>query len=109
MEEKDVRTALGEVFSQCWESEEFKQHFKEDQKSVFEEYGVPYEDYKVMDAPKKTMVYVLPYEGGKEAVQTITEGLLGNVKDVEGKEAKQIIPEGWSIQLFSSYQYINIE
>lgn len=55
------------------------------------------------------MVYVLPYEGGKEAVQTITEGLLGNVKDVEGKEAKQIIPEGWSIQLFSSYQYINIE
>ena len=41
MEEKDVRTALGEVFSQCWESEEFKQHFKEDPKSVFEEYGVP--------------------------------------------------------------------
>ena len=50
MEEKDVRTALGEVFSQCWESEEFKQHFKEDPKSVFEEYGVPYEDYIVIPA-----------------------------------------------------------
>ena len=110
MEEKDVRTALGEVFSQCWESEEFKQHFKEDPKSVFEEYGVPYEDYKeykVMDAPKKTMVYVLPYEGVKEAVQTITEGLLGNVKDVEGKEAKQIIPEGWSIQLLQNTEDVD--
>lgn len=110
MEEKDARTALGEVFSQCWESEEFKQHFMEDPKSVFEEYGVPYEEdkeYKVMDAPKKTMVYVLPYEGVKEAVQAITEGLLGNVKDVEGKEAKQIIPEGWSIQLLQNTEDVD--
>ena len=109
-EMKDVKTALGEVFSQCWESEEFKQHFIEDPKPVFEEYGVPYDDskeYKVMDAPKKTIVYVLPYEGVRKAVQAITEGLMGSVKDVEGEEAKQIIPEGWSIQFLQNTEDVN--
>ena len=109
-EMEDVKTALGEIFSQCWESEEFKQKFIEDPKPVLKEYGVPYDDskeYKVMDAPKKTIVYVLPYEGVKEAVQAISEGLMGNVKDVEGGEAKQIIPEGWSIQFLQNTEDVN--
>ena len=36
----DQSTKLGEVFSQCWESKEFKQAFMEDPKAIFEEYGI---------------------------------------------------------------------
>ncbi len=107
---KDARTALGEVFSQCWESEEFKHSFMEDPKKIFEEYGVPYDDskeYKVIDSPAKTIIHVLPYEGIKQAMQMIADGMLTNVKDVEEQEPKQIIPEGWAMQFVQNTEDTN--
>lgn len=32
---EEQQTRLGEIFSQCWESDEFKQAFIEDPKSIF--------------------------------------------------------------------------
>ena len=38
----DQLQKLGEVFSQCWESEEFKQAFISDPKAIFKEYEINY-------------------------------------------------------------------
>ena len=35
----DQATKLGEVFSQCWESEDFKKEFIADPKKVFDKYA----------------------------------------------------------------------
>lgn len=106
----ELKLALGEIYSQCWESEEFKKNFMENPKKVLDEYGVPYDDakeYRILEAPAKTMLYVLPYEGVKEAMKAISEGFMTNVKDVEDGEAKQIIPEGWSLQFVQNTEDVS--
>ncbi len=106
----EVKLAMGEIYSQCWDSEEFKKSFIENPKKVLEEYGVPYDDakeFRVIEAPAKTMLYVLPYEGVKEAMKAISDGLMTNVKDVEDGEAKQIIPEGWSLQFVQNTEDVS--
>lgn len=106
----EVKLAMGEIYSQCWDSEEFKKSFIENPKKILEEYGVPYDDakeFRVIEAPAKTMLYVLPYEGVKEAMKAISDGLMTNVKDVEDGEAKQIIPEGWSLQFVQNTEDVS--
>ncbi len=102
---KEVNVKMGEIYSQCWESEEFKADFMADPKKYLKEYGIPYDeskDYKVIDTPEKTIIYVLPYEGVKPALEAMANGLTSNVKDLENTDAKQIIPEGWSMQIVQS-------
>lgn len=99
---KDQQAKIGEVFSQCWESEEFKKAFMEDPKAIFDEYGVNYnkkKEYKVLDTPDKTVIHVLPYEGIKAGLKDMYDRLNENVKDLGDEEGKAIIPEGWTYQI----------
>ncbi|MDO5574904.1 MAG: hypothetical protein Q4G60_13105 [bacterium] len=98
-------TKIGEIFSQCWESEDFRKNFKEHPKEVLKEYGVTYDeskDYIILDSPAKTVTYVLPYENVKQGMQVIADGLMRNVSSVEDETPKQIIPEGWAIQILQN-------
>ena len=94
---------LGEVFSQCWESDEFKEAFMDDPKAVFEEYGVDYDhdkEYKIIETPEKTMIHVLPYEAIKPAIEQLNGILLKNVKDLSDEDSKQILLEGWKWEIY---------
>lgn len=96
---EDQRTKLGEIFSQCWESEEFKKAFIAEPKVIFKEYGVDYNEeieYKIIDTPPKTVVNVLPYKGVKGAVKAYAEKLNKMVEDIADDEEKQILLEDWS-------------
>lgn len=102
---EDQMTKLGEVFSQCWESDEFRDAFIEDPKAIFEEYGVNYDkdkNYKVFQTPDKTLVHILPYKGVKTGVKSFTETLLKHVEDIDDEAEKQVLPEGWSWQIFQN-------
>lgn len=102
---EDQMTKLGEVFSQCWESDEFKQAFIEDPKAIFDEYGIGYDknkNYKVIETPEKTMIHVLPYKGIKESIKAFNDLLLKHVEDVEDGDAKQVLLPDWSWQLYQN-------
>ncbi|MCR5107161.1 MAG: hypothetical protein K6B28_03275 [Lachnospiraceae bacterium] len=99
----DQLQKLGEVYSQCWESEEFKKAFMEDPKAIFEEYDVNYDnnkEYRIIDTPEKTIIHVLPYEGIKPAMEKLTEALSKNVKDLSDEASKQILLEDWKWQIY---------
>jgi len=101
----DQRTKLGEVFSQCWESEEFKEAFKKDPKAIFDEYGVKYDakkEIKILDTPDKTVIHVLPYEGIKAGLTDMYKRLYAGVDDIEDEAGKQIILPGWSYQIMQN-------
>lgn len=100
--------ALAEIFSQCWDDEDFKAEFKADPKKVMDKFGVNYNDnvdYVVLDNDPKTITYVLPFEGVKEAVESLADALNKKVADVV--EEKQIIPENWSIKIIQNTEDIN--
>lgn len=102
-EVNDQKTRLGEIFSQCWESEEFKQAFMEDPKAIFEEYGVTYikdKNYRIIDTPDKTIIHVLPYEGIKKAMTAFSDHLNQKVEELNDTEGKQLLLEGWSWQIY---------
>ena len=101
----DQATKLGEVFSQCWESEVFKKAFIENPKAIFDEYGVAYKkdsNYKVIDTPDKTIIHVLPYKGVKQGMQQVCDILMNHVKDLKDDEEKQVLLEGWSWQIYQN-------
>lgn len=96
---EDQMTKLGEIFSQCWESDEFKQAFIENPKAIFDEYEVNYDDkkeYRILDTPEKTIIHVMPYEGIKAALKTFTDSWMKSVEDIGDEDAKQILLEDWS-------------
>ena len=96
---EDQKTKLGEVFSQCWESEEFKEAFKQDPKAIFDEYGINYlpdKEYRILETPAKTVIHVLPYEGIKAGVADLSKRLMDMVGETPDDEGKMIIPDGWS-------------
>ncbi len=104
-EMKNDATKLGEIFSQCWESEEFKQNFKDHPKEVLKEYDIAYDEnleYVVMDSPEKTVTYVLPYENVKQGMQIITDNLMHSVNELEDESPKQVIPEGWVVRVMQN-------
>ncbi len=99
----DQLQKLGEVFSQCWESDEFKNAFIEDPKAIFEEYGVNYDnnkEYRIIETPEKTMIHVLPYEGIKPAMEQLTQILTKNTKDLSDEDSKQLLLEGWKWEIY---------
>lgn len=96
---------MGEIFSQCWESDEFKKAFMKDPKAIFKEYGVNHaedKEYVIIDSPEKTVVQVLPYDGVKDSVNTFAENLKKQVEELEGKEGKQIILDGWKYEIYQN-------
>lgn len=102
---QDQATKLGEVFSQCWESEEFKKDFMDDPKKVFEKYGLEYDDskdYRILDTPPKTIIQVLPYENTKVGVQDLAARLLKTVEDLKTEDSKQILLEDWKWEIRQS-------
>ncbi len=101
----DQATKLGEVFSQCWESEDFKKEFIADPKKVFDKYGLEYNDdkeYRVLDTPPKTIIQVLPYENTKAAVKAMTDRINKSVEDLADDESKQILLEGWKWEIYQN-------
>lgn len=102
---EEQMTKLGEVFSQCWESDEFRDAFIEDPKAVFEEYGINYDKnkrYKVFQTPDKTLVHILPYKGVKQGINNFIDILNKHVEDIDVDEEKQILPEDWSWQVYQN-------
>lgn len=101
----DQLQKLGEVFSQCWESDEFKQAFISDPKAVFKEYGVNYDDakeYRIIDTPEKTIIHVLPYDGIKPAMAKLNDILSKHVKDLTDTDSKQVLLEDWKWQIYQN-------
>ena len=101
----DQLQKLGEVFSQCWESDEFKQAFISDPKAIFKEYEINYDEnreYRVIDTPEKTMIHVLPYDGIKPAMAQLNELLMKNVKDLGDTDSKQVLLEDWKWQIYQN-------
>lgn len=102
---EDQMTKLGEVFSQCWESDEFRDAFIEDPKAIFDEYGINYDKdkrYKVFQTPDKTLVHILPYKGVKQALKNFEDIMNKRVEDIEDDGEKQILPEDWSWQVYQN-------
>ena len=101
----DQAAKIGEIYSQCWESDEFKQAFIENPKAIFKEYGVNYEDsleYKIIDTPDKTMIHVLPYKNTKGGVAAFCDKLMKQVEDLSDDDEKQLLLEGWSYQIYQN-------
>lgn len=102
---KEQLDRMGEVFSQCWESDEFKQAFIEDPKAIFKEYGVNYiedKEYVIIDSPEKTLVKVLPYEKIKSALREFSDNWMKKVEDIDDDEGKQIILDGWKELIYQN-------
>ncbi|MCR5475898.1 MAG: hypothetical protein K6F28_11955 [Lachnospiraceae bacterium] len=102
---EDQATKLGEVFSQCWESEEFKKDFIAEPKKVFEKYGLDYDDnkeYRILDTPPRTIIQVLPYENTKLGVEDLAARLLKTVEGMKKEDSKQILLEGWKWEIRQS-------
>ena len=94
---------LGEVYSQCWESEEFKQAFIANPKAIFREYEINFDDskeYKIVETPEKTIIHVLPYESIKPAMKQFCDALMKNVEDLGDDDSKQILLEGWKWEVY---------
>ncbi len=101
----DQATKLGEIFSQCWESDDFKKSFIADPKKTFDEYGMEYDDekeYRIIDTPEKTIVQILPYENTKLGVENLANRLLKTVDGLENTDSKQILLEGWKWEIYQS-------
>lgn len=101
----DQASKIGEIYSQCWESDEFKQAFIENPKAIFKEYGVNYEDsleYKIIDTPDKTMIHVLPYKNTKGGVAAFCDKLMKQVEDLSDEDEKQLLLEGWCYQIYQN-------
>lgn len=101
----DQMTKLGEVFSQCWESEEFKKAFMADPKAIFEEYGVNHEkdmNYKIIDTPEKTIVHVLPYKNAKKGVEDLCDMFMRHIEGLEDEDEKQILLPDWSWSIYQN-------
>ncbi|SEL90176.1 hypothetical protein SAMN04487770_12048 [Butyrivibrio sp. ob235] len=101
----DQMNRMGEVFSQCWESEEFKQAFIKDPKAIFREYEVnhnPEKEYVVIDSPEKTIVHVLPHDGIKSAVKGFGDLLYKKVEDLDDKDGRQILLDGWKYEIYQN-------
>ena len=101
----DQLNRMGEVFSQCWESDEFKQAFIKDPKAIFKEYGVNFNDekeYVVIDSPEKSIVHVLPHDGVKSAVEGFNQILAKRVEDLDDKEGRQILLDGWKYEIYQN-------
>ena len=99
----DQATKLGEIFSQCWESDDFKKSFIADPKKIFDEYGMEYDDekeYRIIDTPEKTIVQILPYENTKLGVENLANRLLKTVDGLENTDSKQILLEGWKWEIY---------
>lgn len=102
---EDQMTKLGEVFSQCWESDEFRDAFIEDPKAIFEEYEIAYDknaNYKVFQTPDKTLVHILPYKGVKKAIKNFSDLMMRHVEDIDDEDEKQVLPEDWSWQIIQN-------
>ncbi|MCR4923001.1 MAG: hypothetical protein K5931_03215 [Lachnospiraceae bacterium] len=102
---EDQASKLGEIYSQCWESDEFKQAFISDPKAIFDEYGVNYDknkNYKVIDTPDKTVIKLLPYKGIKAGLKSMADSILKSVEDLSDDEEKQIILEGWKWEVIQN-------
>ncbi len=102
---EDQATKLGELYSQCWESEDFKKRLINDTKAVFDEYGIEYDDereYRVIDSPEKTIVQILPYENVKLGVENFTTRLMKTVEDLQPTDSKQILLEGWKWEIYQN-------
>ncbi|MCR4739384.1 MAG: hypothetical protein K5886_03880 [Lachnospiraceae bacterium] len=101
----DQMNRMGEVFSQCWESEEFKQAFMKDPKAIFKEYGVnfnPDKEYVIIDSPKRSIVHVLPHDGVKPAVEGFNKILAKKVEDLSDEDGKQILLDGWKYEIYQN-------
>ena len=102
---KDQMNRMGEVFSQCWESDDFKEAFMKDPKAIFKEYGVNYneeKEYVVIDSPDKTIVHVLPHDGIKSAVDGFGQMLAKKVEDLDDKGGRQILLDGWKYEIYQN-------
>lgn len=100
--------ALSEVFSQCWDDEDFEAEFKADPKKIFDKFGVEYDDnvdYVVINNDPKTITYVLPFEGVKESVEGLSEVFKKKVENIV--EGKQVIPENWCFKFIQNTEDIN--
>ena len=105
----DQLQKLGEVFSQCWESDEFKNAFIHDPKAIFKEYGINYDDtreYRIIDTPEKTIIHVLPHEGIRPAMEQLNTLLMKNVKDLGDQDAKQVLLEDWKWQIYQNTEHV---
>ncbi len=94
----------GEVISKCWEDEAYRKRFVEEPESVLTEAGFVVEEgvtYKVVEQPKMVKYIVLPHEGTKDAVQSITKALLNRVE-----EKDTIIPEGAEVRIIQNTEDI---
>ena len=102
---EDQATKLGEVFSQCWESDDFKKDFIAEPKKVFDKYGLDYDDnkeYRILDTPPRTIIQVLPYENTKVGVEDLVAKLLKTVEGLKKEDAKQILLEDWKWEIRQS-------
>ena len=101
----DQMNRMGEVFSQCWESDEFKQAFMQDPKAIFKEYGVNYneeKEYVIIDSPEKTIVHVFPHDGVKGAVKGFGDMLYKKVEDLNDEDGRQILLDGWKYEIYQN-------
>lgn len=101
----DQMNRMGEVFSQCWESDEFKEAFIKDPKAIFKEYGVNYseeKEYIVIDSPDKSIVHVLPHDGIKSAIDNFSQMLAKKVEDLDDKGGRQILLDGWKYEIYQN-------
>ena len=102
---KDQMNRMGEVFSQCWESDDFKEAFMKDPKAIFFVFGVNYneeKEYVVIDSPDKTIVHVLPHDGIKSAVDGFGQMLAKKVEDLDDKGGRQILLDGWKYEIYQN-------
>ena len=108
MEEQSSK--LGEIYSQCWESDDFKKKFMADPKAVLKEYGVNYDEnkeYRVIDSPEKSIVQVIPYENTKKGMEAFTKGLMKSVEGLGDEDAKQVLLEGWKWEVYQNTEDVN--
>ncbi len=107
---EEQSSKLGEIYSQCWESDDFKKKFMADPKAVLKEYGVNYDenkDYRVIDSPEKSIVQVIPYENTKKAMEAFTQGLMKSVEGLGDEDSKQILLEGWKWEIYQNTEDVN--
>lgn len=97
---KEYITKMGDIFSECWDNEDFKKRFISDPVSVLHEYGIETEqdvEYVVIEAPVRTQYCVLPHENTKAAMKTVTDYLSGVVEDKDN-----FLPEGWEMRIIQN-------
>ena len=99
-DKKQNAVKYGEVIAKCWEDEAYKKRFIEDPEAVLSEAGFVVEEgvtYNVIEQPKLVKYLVIPHEGAKDAVQSISKGLLNRVE-----QSDVIIPEGTEVRIIQN-------